>query len=122
MTKQQKQEKQMTRMLLLVTFSFLILLAWQCISQCFFMLGVGKSDPTTNQWNIVNTSFAVAKLGVIINSSINWIFYCLSGTMFRKEMIKMFKRMSGTTVSSTTMSSYKTTKTHESVVLQNSIV
>ena len=37
-----KQDKQITRTLLTVTFTFLILLAWQCINQCFFMLKFGE--------------------------------------------------------------------------------
>lgn len=36
--KAKKSETQMTRMLLVVTFTFLILIAFQCITQCFFML------------------------------------------------------------------------------------
>ena len=90
-TKQERQEKQMTRSLLFITFSFLILLAWQCITQCFWMLGYGKHDRVQlNTWKMVDSSFALAKLGVIINSSINWIFYCFTCSMFRKEMRKLF--------------------------------
>ena len=81
----------MTRTLLFITFSFLILLAWQCITQCFWMLGYGKHDRTQpDTWKMVDSSFALAKLGVIINSSINWIFYCFTCSMFRKEMRKLF--------------------------------
>ena len=39
----EQQDRQITRTLLMVTFTFLILLAWQCINQCFFMLKYGKS-------------------------------------------------------------------------------
>jgi len=90
-TKQAHQEKQMTRTLLCITFSFLVLLAWQCITQCFWMLGYGRHDQTQpNKWRMVDSSFALAKLGIIINSSINWVFYCCTCSMFRKEMRKMF--------------------------------
>ena len=37
--KGQKKEAQLTRLLLLVTFSFLILNSFHCIVQCFLMLG-----------------------------------------------------------------------------------
>ena len=43
-TDRQKQDRQITVTLLTVTFSFLILLAWQCVNQCFFMLDVGKGN------------------------------------------------------------------------------
>ena len=42
-TERQKQDRQITKVLLTVTFAFLILLAWQCVNQCFFMLEFGKS-------------------------------------------------------------------------------
>ena len=42
-TERQKQDRQITKVLLSVTFAFLILLAWQCVNQCFFMLEFGKS-------------------------------------------------------------------------------
>ena len=38
--KGQKKEAQLTRLLLLVTFTFLILNSFHCIVQCFLMLGV----------------------------------------------------------------------------------
>lgn len=81
-------DRQMTRMLLTVTFTFLVLLAWQCITQCFYMLGYdGRNGP---RWNKVDQSFAMAKLGVVINSSINFILYSCSGSIFRKELFAMF--------------------------------
>ena len=36
--KAKKSEQQLTRLLLTVTFTFLVLIAFQCITQCFFML------------------------------------------------------------------------------------
>lgn len=36
--KARKSEQQLTRILLTVTFTFLILIAFQCITQCFYML------------------------------------------------------------------------------------
>ena len=86
----QKQENQMTVVLLTVTFSFLVLLAWQCITQCFWMLGHGKSLQDSSTWNIVDMSFALAKMGVVINSSINCYLYCFSGSAFRKELVNIF--------------------------------
>ena len=42
LTERQKQDGQITKVLLTVTFAFLILLAWQCVNQCFFMLHYTK--------------------------------------------------------------------------------
>jgi hypothetical protein len=36
--------------------------------------------------NIIDEAYAVAKLGVIVNSSINFLLYCLSGRRFRNEL------------------------------------
>ena len=105
----------MTKMLLAVTFTFLVLLAWQCITQCFWMLKYGKHDADQSKWIMVDTSFAVAKMGVIINSSINWCLYCITSSLFRKQLKKLFgikSRRAGTSsryldssMSSTTKSS-----------------
>ena len=43
----EQQDRQITRTLLMVTFTFLILLAWQCINQCFFMLKYGEGKYNT---------------------------------------------------------------------------
>lgn len=77
--KAKKSETQMTRLLLTVTFTFLVLIAFQCITQCFFMQDKGDH-------RIVQEAFSIAKLGIVINSSINFFLYCLSAKRFRKEL------------------------------------
>lgn len=79
-SKARKSEAQMTKLLLTVTFTFLILIAFQCIVQCFFMLKAGNKK-------IVSEAYAIAKLGIVINSSINFLLYCVSGKRFRKELL-----------------------------------
>ena len=87
----QSQDRQMTMMLLVVTFTFLLLLAWQCITQCFWMLKVGFDNKVDrSMWIRIDKSFALAKLGVVINSSINFLLYSCTGSIFRKELISMF--------------------------------
>lgn len=81
-SKARKSEAQLTKLLLTVTFTFLILIAFQCIVQCFFMLKQGHKE-------IVSEAYAIAKLGVVINSSINFLLYCVSGKRFRKELINV---------------------------------
>lgn len=82
--KSRHSENQITRLLLIVTFTFLVLLGFQCITQCFYMLMPDGFDK-----NIIDEAFAVAKLGVIINSSINFFLYCLSGRRFRQELFAL---------------------------------
>jgi len=84
-----KQDRQMTRVLLTVTFTFLFLHALQCITQCFFMPGVRKQETSWDQ-NAVDLAFAFAKVGVVINSAINFFLYCFTGSVFRAEVKKMF--------------------------------
>ncbi|PVD33681.1 hypothetical protein C0Q70_04939 [Pomacea canaliculata] len=78
--KSRRSENQITRLLLIVTFTFLFLIGFQCITQCFFMLMPDGFDK-----NIISEAFAAAKLGIIVNSSINFLLYCMSGRRFRQE-------------------------------------
>ncbi|KAK3585780.1 hypothetical protein CHS0354_010552 [Potamilus streckersoni] len=108
--KMNKKEAQITRLLLTVTFTFLILIALQCITQCFFMM-----KPNGANHEMVNKAFSIAKLGVIINSSINFILYCLSGQRFRKELfgliVKRVDRIKSSSVSMSETSSTRLTST-----------
>ena len=103
-----KQQHQITRMLLFVTFSFIFLLGWQCVSQCLWMVGYTTQD---SNWDTVDQSFAVAKLGIVINSSINWLLYCVTGSAFRKEVLKLYhSHASVVSPDQTTESSEKSVK------------
>ena len=97
-----KQQHQITKMLLFVTFAFIILLGWQCVAQCLWMVGYSQND---EQWNAIDKSFAVAKLGIVINSSINWLLYCLTGSAFRKEIVKVYYLHTSTVMPEVTKSS-----------------
>jgi neuropeptide Y receptor type 1 len=93
-SKKDRREREMTIMLLSVTFTFLLFLLWQCVTQCLFMLGFNKDKQDTSMsWHYVDRSFAFAKLGVVVNSSINWLLYCISGSAFRKEMGRCMEQM-----------------------------
>ena len=84
-----KQDGQMTRVLLTVTFTFLLLLALPCITQCFFILGDGKEKSSWSH-DAVNLAFPFAKMGLVINSAITCFLYCFTGSVFRAEVKKMF--------------------------------
>ena len=101
-----KQQHQITKTLLLVTFAFIVLLGWQCITQCIWMVGYSQTD---EEWPMVDKSFAVAKLGIVINSSINWLLYCLTGSAFRKEILKLYQHSVGVAPQETKSSGGKST-------------
>ncbi|BFZ04128.1 hypothetical protein BsWGS_07167 [Bradybaena similaris] len=84
MKKSKESENQITRLLLVVTFSFLFFIGLQCIIQCFAM-----QKPIWADMQMVSASFAIGKTGIIFNSSLNFVFYCLTGKRFRVELIKM---------------------------------
>ncbi|WAQ96192.1 FMAR-like protein [Mya arenaria] len=84
----QRKENQMTNILLTVTFTFLGLIALQCVTQCFFMM-----QPENMNFEMVNEAYSVAKLGIVINSSINFILYCVTGKRFRNELRLMLFRL-----------------------------
>jgi len=85
-----KRNRKMTITILTVTTSFLVLLLWQCIAQCFWLLGYHQDDPDKTIWNMVDASYAVSRLGIIIHSSINCPLYYVSGPIFRREVTKLF--------------------------------
>uniref|UniRef100_A0A0B6Z4T9 G-protein coupled receptors family 1 profile domain-containing protein n=1 Tax=Arion vulgaris TaxID=1028688 RepID=A0A0B6Z4T9_9EUPU len=85
MKKCKASEAQITRLLLVVTFSFLIFIGFQCIVQCFWM-----QMPVWADKEMVSSAFAFAKTGIVFNSSLNFVFYCLTGRRFRVELMKVF--------------------------------
>lgn len=86
-------EHQTTVILLTVSFTFLFFLIWQCITQCFYMLHFEAANKNT--WFDISSAYAPARLGVVLNSAMNFMLYCLSGQMFRKEMYRMFAEFFG---------------------------
>lgn len=81
--KSRDSEMQITRMLLAVTFNFLFFTAQQCIAQC---LDVGRPE---SSWYSVNCYIAFGKTGMLYNSALNFLFYCLNGKRFRNELKTM---------------------------------
>ena len=89
-SKCQKQEEQLTKTLMAITVFFLVLLIWQCVTQCFWMQGYGLPHSPA-KWSRVQDAFSMAKLGVVINAATNWIFFCGTCSVFRKELRKLFR-------------------------------
>ncbi|BFZ15848.1 hypothetical protein BsWGS_18887 [Bradybaena similaris] len=96
--KSKESENQITRLLLTVTFSFLVFMGLQCIVQCILM----KRPPGVDIMAIT-ASYSFSITGVLLNCSMNVVLYCLSGRRFRVELLKMLGLVSkDMTMSSTT--------------------
>ena len=89
--KQQKSEASLTIMLLMVTFSFLIL-----TSPIFIFYVVYMNKPfldTPKSWADYNlVGYSVSKL-FQTNHAINFYLYCLGGSKFRTDLRKALKRI-----------------------------
>jgi len=82
-----KQDNQVSWTLLTVTVTFLVLLLWQCIAQCFWMQEWHKYDSQNKHlWAGVSISFGIAKMGIVIYSSVNCFLYFFTGSLFRREL------------------------------------
>lgn len=82
----------MTFTLITLTVAFLVLQGFNCISRCFYLQGYGIVDGReTYSWYIVKNTYGVAKLGLILHASVNCLLYCLTGSMFKKELLKLRK-------------------------------
>lgn len=116
-SKVERREMEMTRTLLSVTFTFLLFLLWQCLTQCFYMQNFDKDkQDTSRSWHYVDSSQAFAQLGVVLNSSVNWLLYCFTGSTFRKEMFQCFGVRSPLDYTTTASGSGMTSKTERSSV------
>ena len=88
-----KQEHHMTFTLITITVAFLILQGFQCISRCFYLQDYGLVDGReTRSRYIAKSTYAVARLGLIIHASINCLLYCLTASMFKKELLKLSRQ------------------------------
>lgn len=79
---------------------------------------------------MVSKALSIAKTGVVINSSINFCLYCLSGKKFRKELRILTwyccyddYEMTGSSMTSSSSSSTAVTRTKSamSAVLDNKV-
>jgi hypothetical protein len=64
----------------------------------------------------VSEAFSIGKLGVVINSSVNFLLYCLSGRRFRKELATLFREKLPKGVYSSYSITNKTSSTASSIV------
>lgn len=84
--RQRNRNSNMTAMLLSVNISFLVCtlpVSVYYICESFFM----DADPS-----LMNLLETISSLLMYMNNAISFFLYCLSGTKFRRELFKMFKR------------------------------
>ena len=99
--------------LITLTMAFLILQGFQCISRCFYLQGYGIVDGReTYSRYIVKNTFAVAKLGLIIHASINCLLYCLTSSMFKKELLKLRRQFTISSRRSSSLALYDDQDSH----------
>ena len=79
-------EKQLTNVIMVVTTSFLISMAWQCITQCIYEAKYHLGRKHNLAFSLVDSAAAFVPLGVTLKSSINCMLYSLSSSLFRKQL------------------------------------
>lgn len=89
-TKSEDADRRITSMFLGITFSFLVLMGLQCVTQCLHKQKYRIDEP--HYWHRVQKGFTVGRLALAINASINCFFYCFSGITFRREVKRMFSK------------------------------
>ncbi len=88
----QNKTKKMTRLLILISILYVLLNLPYLISWLMFYMEISEGD--SNSIERRNFKFALVQLTEILNVStysINFFFYCLSGTLFRHQL-KFFKK------------------------------
>ncbi|XP_064639930.1 FMRFamide receptor-like [Lineus longissimus] len=81
----------MTRML--TTVSVMFILFTLPVSVYFIVYGYlpGRDTRTRKQWAQYDLSYAATNLFSYLNNTVNFILYCLSGTQFRREVLRMLR-------------------------------
>ena len=80
--------KQITRMLLLVSLTFLILTLPQCLRYIVFSFVDYQQDAYT--FSIFYLYFVISTRMYATNVAVNFYLYCISGTRFRNDVKKLF--------------------------------
>jgi len=83
-----RMEYRTTIAVLSITCSFLVLFLWEWITSCFWIFKFKSGN--SKIWTMVSDAYAPARLGIVINSSLTFFILCLSSSVFRKELCRMF--------------------------------
>ena len=87
---QRSTERQITIMLLLVSFLYFILIGPGFIHFVYFLIVPPEHDPLTYA-NFILSYNTCQKL-FFTNNSINFFLYCISGQKFRNDLLSLFRR------------------------------
>ena len=79
-----RQDENATKILLCIVLVFLILHTPAIVYKCMFFLGYKK----VYSWYWV---IPVSRLAITINSSVNFVIYCMVGKKFRGELVQVFQ-------------------------------
>ena len=79
-----RQQDNATKILLCIVLVFLILHIPHVVFRCMLFLGYMKAD----KWHLV---IPVSRLALTINSSVNFVIYCMVGKKFRRELVQVFQ-------------------------------
>ena len=84
-TNQPNNTKNITNLLLVISFSYSLLNLPYLISWCIFYFGelMNRTPLETNQ---IYSVIKISEIFFLINYSINFYIYCLSGSIFRKQL------------------------------------
>ena len=85
---QRSTERQITIMLLLVSFVYLILIGPGFIHFMYFLIFPPESDPFT--YANFTLSYNINQKLFFTNNSINFFLYCISGQKFRNDLLSLF--------------------------------
>lgn len=87
-----RQGEEMGRLLFVISIWFVCVIFWQCVAQCFYLQG----RPGDTTWSSVNSSFAFAKLGMILNSSMKFFIYTVASPTFRTSALSLIQNKKST--------------------------
>ena len=81
--------RQMTKTLLVVSVVSLILLSIQCVARCITMFYYINN----RMWPRIHFGRELGNLTLPLNSTLNFILFCLPGKRFRKELVKIVRKV-----------------------------
>ena len=86
-------EVQLTAMLLFVAFTLLLLTLPQYIRYLVYIILDHKSDPKTYATFVL--VYHITNKLYFTNFAVNFFLYCISGSKFREDIVRLFRNMTG---------------------------
>ena len=86
---EQRDLRSVTKMLVVICVFFIIISAPTCLHMVIRVYVFNLKLPRDNARHLL--TWSIANLMLYSNNTVNFILYCLSGSVFRKELTNMFK-------------------------------